>query len=274
MGAYMAIAGAVMAAGGTWMAAGEADDAFKSLEKYKDKYIPDPAKLNRDYFGELLENLHSAEKLSTDIGRGDLERTMALREQATPGITEGMRGAADALFPLLRGELPPGVLDAFSRAGGASSVGSGFGGTGFGFLNQGLFGARGSLGAMQTGFGLLPSLLNALPNSNSPSAGAFLQAIMTPMQRAQTQVQWRGQNLGLALKMADMPSSNQVWANYLSNTGSSLMGGGMTGMAGGGSPGSMFGLGGGGVGAGVGPTGSTAPSGGTITNPGYITPLP
>jgi hypothetical protein len=149
--------------------------------------------------------------------------------------------AMDSITPLLAGELPPSVLAAFKSAGGASTVGLGMGGSGFGFLNTGLFGARGSLGAMQTGFGLLPALMSTLPNINSPSSAAFLQSIMTPAQRVQTQLQIRQQNLGIESQLAGMPTSKEVWGQSLQEAGGALAGGAMTAGMGGG-----FGGGGGG----------------------------
>jgi hypothetical protein len=186
---------------------------------------------------------------------------MRLREKALPGITKTTQGALDAIAPLLKGELPPAVLEAYARAGGASTVGSGFGGSQFGFLNTGLFGARGALGAMQQGFGLLPALMSTLPNVNSPSTAAFLESIMTPAQRVQTQLQVRGQNIQSKIALTGLPSSGEVWGSGMQQVGGAMLGGAVSG-GGGAGGGGLFGSAGGGGGT---------PN--TITGANYITPL-
>ncbi len=231
-----------------------ASDWQPSYEKYTD-----------EYFNNLDKYAPQAEKLSSDIGKADLTSALALREQALPGIGAATKSAAEALFPLLRGELPDSVLRAFNTSGAASSVGGGFGGSGFGFLNQGLFGARGALGAMQTGYSLLGSLLNTMPRVNSPSASSFLNQIITPQQRVGDQLAFRQQQIGIGLAAAGMPSGNDAWANYIEgvagvNAGGGG-GGGFSGVgagAGGGFGGSMGGAMGGGAAAGGGAFGGGA----------------
>jgi hypothetical protein len=236
------------------------------LQAGQDKWLPNIDKYTDDYFADLDKYLPEADRLADSVGTSDTERALAMQEQAMPGISEGRKGAFDALMPLLRGELPPAVMESFMRAGGASTAGTGFGGSGFGFLNTGLFGAKGALGAMQTGYGLLPALMSTLPQVNSPSTASFLNAIMSPAQRTQTQMQIRGQNLQNAAQVAGMPTSGEVWGSSMQQVGGALLGGAV-GMGGGGAGGMMGGMMGGGA-----PSGGGA-GGGTISSPNYVTPL-
>lgn len=238
-----------MGIGGAALSAGEANKKRGELRSAQEKWLPNIDEYTNKYFNDLLGYSDEATKLADTVAEGDMARSLRLRETALPGVGKATMGALDAIAPLLRGELPASAMAAFQRAGGASTAGLGMGGSGFGFLNTGMFGARGALGAMQTGFGLLPALMSTLPHINSPSSAAFLQSIMTPAQRTQSQLQIRGQNLGIESQVAGMPTSKEVWGQSLQEAGGALAGAGMTAGMGGG----FGGMGGGG--------GNTIPSG-------------
>lgn len=261
-----AVVGAGLIAGGSASSASGAKKKRNELQAAQDRWLPNIDKYTDDYFADLVDYTDDADKLADTVATQDTERAMAIQEQAMPGMAEGRKRAFDALMPLLRGELPPSVMDAFMRSGAASSVGSGFGGSGFGFVNQGLFGAKGALGAMQAGYGLLPALMSTLPQVNSPSTASFLQAIMSPAQRTQTQMQIRAQNMTNAAQLAGLQTGSEVWGSSMQQVGGALLGGAV-GMGGGGAGGmSMMGMGGGG--------GGGSPSGGTgMGSPNWVTPL-
>lgn len=266
MGAVaLGVAAVALIAGGSAMSAKGAKKRRNELQAAQDRWLPNMDKYTEDYFNDLVGYTDEADRLADTVASQDTDRAMSIQEQAMPGITEGRKRAFDSLMPLLRGELPPSVMDAFMRSGAASSVGSGFGGSGFGFVNQGLFGARGALGAMQTGYGLLPALMSTLPQVNSPSTASFLNAIMSPAQRTQTQMQIRQQNMNNAAQVAGMQTGGEVWGSSMQQVGGALLGGAV-GMGGGGGMGMMGGMGGGG--------GGGSPSGGTgMGSPNWVTPL-
>lgn len=271
MGAIAIAAGVVgvgLIAGGSASSASGAKKKRNELQAAQDRWLPNIDKYTDDYFADLVDYTDEADKLADTVASQDTDRALAMQEKAMPGVTEGRQKAFDALMPLLRGELPPAVMDAFMRSGAASSVGSGFGGSGFGFVNQGLFGARGALGAMQTGYGLLPALMSTLPQVNSPSTASFLNAIMSPAQRTQTQMQIRGQNMQNAMALSGMQTGSEVWGSSMQQVGGALLGGAV-GMGGGGMGGMMGGMGGGGAGGG----GGAAAGGSSIGSPNWVTPL-
>lgn len=241
MGAIaLAVVGAGIGIAGTAMSASSADKKISKLRSARDKWLPDIDAYTNQYFEDLNQYSGEASDIADTVGMSDVDRALAMRERAAPGFSKVTSSAMDSIIPLLRGELPPGVMDAFMRSGAASSVGSGFGGSGFGAVNQGLFGARGALGAMQTGFGLLPALMSTLPNVNNPSTAMFLQSIMTPAQRTSSQLQIRGQNIAIEQTAAGMPTSGEVWGSFMQETGGAMMGAGMMGaMGGGGGGGTM-----------------------------------
>lgn len=261
MGAVAAvIAGAALIAGGSAMKSDAASKKGRALREAEDMWLPNtPGGYASDYFSELEGYNPRATRLADDIGSSDMARALRMREQALPGFNAAAAGGVNALAPLLRGELPPAILDAYSRAGAASSVGSGFGGSGFGFLNTGLFGARGALGAMQTGYSLLPALMSTMPNINSPSSAAFLQAIMTPAQRMQSALQFRQQQLGLRGIASGMQTGGDIWGSGMQQVGGILLGGAM----GGGGMGGMMGGGG---------SGFTVPQGAAAAQSGVNLP--
>jgi hypothetical protein len=240
--------------GGTVLNASSASKKRKQLLADQERWLPNIPLYHKQYFEDLERYRPEAEELARDIGESDLDLALNLRERATPGITEGLRRSGDSIFSLMRGELPDSVMDAYSRAGGAASVGSGIRGD-MNFLNQGLFGARGALGAMEFGYGLLPSFLGAAPNIQVPSSMSFLGQVMTPGARTSTQMAVRGQNLGVSSTAAGMPTSAETWGGFMTGVGGMLMGGGMMGMGGGG-------MGGGGTGSPS--SGGGAPSGGYV----------
>lgn len=220
-----AVVGAGLIAGGTASSAKGAKKRRNELQAAQDRWLPNIDQYTEDYFNDLVGYTDEADRLADTVASQDTERAMSIQEQAMPGIGEGRKRAFDALMPLLRGELPPAVMDAFMRSGAASSVGSGFGGSGFGFVNQGLFGARGALGAMQTGYGLLPALMSTLPQVNSPSTASFLNAIMSPAQRTQTQMQIRQQNMNNAAQLSGLQTGGEVVGSSMQQVGGMLLGG-------------------------------------------------
>lgn len=228
--ALAAIAGIAAIAGGSFMEGKDKDKNKKALREAEDMWLPEtPGGYASDYFSEMIGFNRSATKLADEITDADFDRVMRMREKALPGIGKATASHMDAIAPLLKGELPPEVLAAFKRAGGASTVGGGFGGSPFGFLNTGLFGARGSLGAMQQGSTLLTSLIGTLPNVNPTSSLAFLQAIMTPAQRTTAALQFRQQQLGMRQAWAGMQGSGGVYGDSLQQVGGILLGGAMGG---------------------------------------------
>lgn len=233
MGAFAIAAGIVGAgliAGGTASKSSAAGKTQKMLREAEDMWLPEtPGGYASDYFSEMMGFTPTAKKLADETGQSDFDREMRFREQALPGIGKATAGAMDALAPLLKGELPPNVLAAFKSAGGASTANLGFGGSGFGFLNTGIFGAKGALGAMQTGFGLLPALMSTLPTVNSPGTAQFLQAIMTPAQRTQSALQFRQQQLGLRNMQAGANTPGGETGSGMTQIGGILLGGAMGG---------------------------------------------
>ncbi len=221
---------------GAGMQANSNSHKISDVKALASDWHPDYGAYTDEYFKNLARYQPEASALSDTIGKSEMNSALTLRESALPGIGKATQDAATALFPLLKGELPPEILRAFNTSGAASSVGGGFGGSGFGFLNQGLFGARGALGAMQTGYSMLGSLLSTMP-------------------RVGDQLAFRQQQIGIGLSAAGMPSGNDAWANYIEgvagvNAGQSARGGGMNfGGGGGGSSGGVsggWGTGGGG----------------------------
>lgn len=233
MGAIaLAAVGLAAGVGGAAMSANSAKKKRSAMDAATDKWLPNIDQNQKAFFGDLEQYQDQAAGLSREIGQQQTTDALALREQMFPGMSQSVRDAMSSIAPLLRGELPKGVQDAFTRAGGASSVGLGMGGSGFGALNNGLFGARGALGAMQTGFGLLPALMSTAPQLNNPTTMSFLSNLMTPAQRTQSDLQVRGQNIGVAQTVAGMPTSSDVWGSFMQQSGGALMGGGLTAMGG------------------------------------------
>jgi len=231
------VVGVGMGAAGTALEAGAAGDKRKRLAAAKDQWLPDIEGDISSYYKDMEKYLPSAGRLSSGAAKMDQETLLALRERALPGVGKAQQDQLASILPLLKGELPKGVIDSFMRSGGASSVGSGFGGSGFGFLNQGLFGARGSLGAIQLGSGLLSALLGNAGIPNSPGTAGFLSQITSPGQRTATQMQIRGQNIGIEGQIAGMKTGNEVWGDWLQESGGALMGAGLMGMGAGGGAG-------------------------------------
>jgi hypothetical protein len=224
--ASMVSPGFAMSLVGMGLGASGADKRRAEYERSFDRWLPTTNLYQRDYFRDLGTYLPEASKLSRDVGQAEYDSLLAQRERALPGYGAALQQGATGIFELMKGELPQGVLNNFMRAGGANSAMLGMGGSSYDALNTGLFGARGSLGAMQTGFGLLPALLGALPNPQATSVSSFLQSgVMNPQARTQTQLAVRGQNIGIANQLAGMPTSTDMWGQGLTSMGGQIMGG-------------------------------------------------
>lgn len=229
-----------MAAGAIFRIAGgitggiAADQRRKRWEDFMNNLRePDPTVESRNWFKDLNRFYPQANKLSEMARTDEMKQNLALREMALPGYGEAVRGAMGSVMPMVRGELPAGVQRAFTRAGGASTVGMGMGGSGFGALNTGLFGARGSLGAIQTGMGLLPTILSTVPSVSAPTTMGLLGQLLTPMQRVNLQMQLRQQKIGMQGTLESMPTALDSWSAHLNESGAMLMGGGGASMGGG-----------------------------------------
>lgn len=200
----------------------------------------DPRTEEGNWFDSMELYYPRANKLSQRARSDEMRQNLALREQALPGIGQATTDAMSSISPLLRGELPSSVASAYQRAGGASTLGRGFGGSQFGALNTGLFGARGALGAIETGMGLLPRLLSTLPNVSAPTTMGLLGQLMTPQQRINHIMNLRNQQIGMTNTLESMPTALDSWSSHLNESGAMLMGGGGAAMGG------MGGMGGGG----------------------------
>jgi len=235
--------GAAAAAGGGYLSAqGGKKQAAKLLDA-QNKWLPTFD--NSKYFSDLSSFAPESMDLANKVNQNSFDQALKFREEALPGSQAGLQAGSKGVFDLMQGKLPEGVWRNFMRSGGASSVGKGWGGSGFGDLTTGLFGAEGSLKGMQIGFSLLPTLFGVgIPNAPVMAPWAALQNIATPAQMAQTQLGVRGQNLGLQTAAAGIPNSSQTWGSTLGSIGGALMGAGATGMMGGGMGGAGAGSGG------------------------------
>lgn len=225
------VAGALLDIGGNALFA---ESASKHRKEFKgmmdDLHTPNVGQLEADYFRDLDKYTPEAIRLTQQMRDAELAGSLKLREQALPGITQATSNAMASIMPLLRGELPSSVARAYQNAGGASTVGSGFGGSGFGFLNTGLFGAKGALGAIQTGMGLLPSLLSTMPQISSPNPMNLLgEGVMNTQARTNLEMMLRQQQIGMNTTLSQMPNRMDVWAAGMKQAGQSLMGGGQGG---------------------------------------------
>lgn len=232
-------AGAVMRIAGGITGGIAADQRRKRYEDFiQGLKEPDPTQEAANWFGDLNQFYGKANQLSQRAREDELTQNLALRERALPGISSATSTMMGNIQSLMRGELPQGVLDNYIRAGGASTVGAGFGGSGFGALNTGLFGARGSLGAMQAGMGLLPTLLSTMPNVSAPTTMGLLGQLLTPEQRVNLQMNIRNQKIGMENQLESLPTALDSWSQHLNESGAMLMGGGGASMGmGGGSAG-------------------------------------
>lgn len=246
-----AVAGAALLIGGAGMSGNSATKKRKQLLGYQNAELPNYDLYNQNYYGDLSQYEDQSRGIAMRANEDLTQLALNRQERALPGVRNAISTGFEQLMPLLRGELPQSVLDNFKRSGGASSVGLGFGGSGFGDLNAALFGARGSLAAMQMGYGMLPALLGAAPQFGTQSPTAFLEGLMTPGQMAQTQLGVRGQNVSLAQTGAGMDTASDVWGGMLGFLGGTLMGGVGGGMGGGGGPTMGYG---GSFGTGAGPS--------------------
>src|SRR3990170_3269183 len=179
--------------GGTALEASAATKKRKQLLGYQQSDLPDINRYTENFFGDLSQYEDQSRGMAMRANEDLTNLALSRRERALPGVGNAVATGFEAITPLLRGELPPAVLENFRRSGNAASVGLGFGGSGFGDLNSALFGARGSLQAMQLGYSFLPALLGAAPQFGTQSPTSFLEGIMTPAQQAQTQLGVRGQ---------------------------------------------------------------------------------
>lgn len=230
-------AGAVMRIAGGITGGIAADQRRKRYEDFMAGLRePNPTQEAGNWFSDLNQFYNQANTLSQRARSDELTQDLALRERAIPGSTAAINAGMANVSDLLAGRVPQSVMNNFIRAGGASTVGGGWGGSGFGALNTGLFGARGSLGAIQTGMGLLPTMLSTMPNLQAPTTMGLLGQLLTPEQRVNMQMQIRQQKIGMENQLESLPTALDAWSQHLNESGAMLMGAGTMGMGGGGNP--------------------------------------
>jgi hypothetical protein len=223
-----AILGAGFRIAGGFLSADAADDRRERWENFMNSLpTPDAKKEAQAWFDEMNQFYEPARKLSERAQTDEMAQGLRLREMALPGYGQGLRSAMSGVNSMLQGEFTPGELSTWSRVGGASTAGLGFGGSLFGALNTGLYGVRGARGAMAEGIGLLPTLLSATPQlSQSSSTMGLLGNLLTPMQRVDLQMRLRQQRIGMQMTLEEMPTGQDSWAAHLNESGAMLLGGG------------------------------------------------
>lgn len=204
---------------------------------------PDVGQLEGQYFTDLDKYLPQAEKVSKETQSADWNNQMALRESALPGFGAGLANAGKSLWPMLSGQFSPWMNQQFASSGGALGVGTGMGGGGYQGMIAG-FGGLDRARQMQTqAYSMLPILLGAMPHLQGSSTIDFLnQGIMNPQQRTNLEMQLRQQQIGMNNTLLGLPTSSDMWAQHLNESGAMLMGGGGMGMGGGGGGGSSSGF--------------------------------
>lgn len=239
-GVALAAVGAGAGAFGASQKSKAAKQKYKLLEDSQNKWLPDISRYQKEYFDDLEKYQGEANRLARSQGQFDLDTALALREHALPGSVEATRNAIQNNLDLAQGKFPSWMTHLFNVSSGANAFGTGFGGSGFGRNLAGLGSLDRAMAYQAQGTSLYQALLGAMPNVAVPTGSYYLNQLMNPQQRTQTQLQVRNQNLGLVSQMAGMPKSGDIWGDYSQSIGGSLFSigagmatGGMSGMGGG-----------------------------------------
>lgn len=228
---YMAVAGLVMGAGGTFLKGRSGDIVRKRLGSIADTPGLDIEALSSEALKNQGRLLPEAQALVGQEATGRQALMDQLAEQSLPGWGAEKTKVKAIADQLLAGEVPRDVQEFVQRKTAANILG-GVGGAG-GF-------SGGSIGASQWGrnLGILStqaqqqglSWLNALrgmsPTATPQSAFGFTGPDAS--QFLNIRGNERTQRMNLLAGAAQIPGQTAAWGNWLSSTGGTLLGAGLT----------------------------------------------
>jgi len=257
MGAIAAaVVGAGMLTGGTWMAANSAGRRKKNLQRIAETPGIDMGEAAGDAISAVKQNQQGAQDIVARENQFNTSQRVSMLEQMVPGFSGMQKQRTQMASDLMAGNLPPAVKNAIFRLSAAKSF-SGWGGGGQAGENLALRDIGvGTLEAMQGGANLFQSIL---ASSQPGQQGSALGLIgLNGASGVDVRSRERAMRMAAMTTAVGAPGKTDVWANMLSQTGSSVLGGAMGSMGGGG--GGMGGGGGSAYGYSAGGGGGSAPT--------------
>lgn len=231
-----------MLTGGTWMAANSAGRRKKKLEQIAETPGVDMSEAAGDAIGAVRDNQVAAQDIAAAENKFNTAQRVSMLEQMVPGFSGLQKQRTAMAADLMAGNLPPAVKKAIFRLSSAKSFSGWGGGGGSGEALALRDIGVGTLDAMQGGANLFQSILASSQPGQQASALGLIG--LTGASGVDVRSRERAMRMAALTTAAGAPGKTDVWANMLSQTGSSVLGGAMGSMGGGG--GGMMGGGGGG----------------------------
>lgn len=177
------------------------------------------------------QNFGQASALAEKINRFNAGMRQDLLEESIPGYEPRKQQTSAILDSWLRGEIPQDVQDQVWDSAAGRALAGGFGGSGLGRnLTARDFGLT-SLGLMEKGIdktGQFNLQTASLELPDIVGISAFLG--VSPQELVALRSRERTEKMSYQSGAANAPSSKDVWAKYLNETGGQLAGMGLSGI--------------------------------------------
>jgi hypothetical protein len=198
---------------GTLLGANAASNTKKELRRIADTPgIDVGAQLT-----ELGDLAPKAEGLEARRNQFTTQQIQEILEQSIPGFKEAQAGRVGNAASLIRGELPPDVMDAVYRSGASRAVAGGYGGSGAGRNLVARDLGRTSLDLMDLGGRQLSGIIGSTPMATPASF------MLSPEQLLNLRSGERSQRMQAQTTAAGAPGATAVWGQGLQSMGKSLM---------------------------------------------------
>jgi hypothetical protein len=212
-----------LAAGGTAVSA----NAAKKQKQGMMNIANTPGLDLGEQIAESSALMPQTQKLESQRNIFNQQQLQQLLGMGIPGYEAMQKQRSGNVASMLRGELPPDVVQQIYRKGAARSVGGGYGGSpAMSNLTARDLG-RTSLDLMGLGSREMQALVSGTPMA-TPANFMF-----TPGDIAGLRSSERTQKLNMQMQAMGMPGPGQIWGKYMQNTGNSISSMGMQGWGGG-----------------------------------------
>lgn len=168
-------------------------------------------------YSELSNLAPQAEGLEARRNVFNTEQLQSILESSIPGYSESQTQRTKNAAALLRGELPPDVMEAVWRGGAAKALGGGFAGSGAGRNLVARDLGRTSLDLMNLGGQQFAGILGSTPMARPVNYS------LSPEQLIGLRSGERSQRMQAETTAAAAPGATAVWGQGLQSMGKSLM---------------------------------------------------
>lgn len=225
MGAALLGIGAGMGLGGAFLGGKAARQRKNQLNDIANMPGLNTTSIGAEALAGMESNFGAASELTKKINDFNIAERSDFLTGAIPGYEDRKAATLGITDSFLRGEIPQDVQDAIWDSAAGRAIAGGFSGSEFGRnLTAKDFGLT-SLGLMQSGLDRTSQINRDTASLEGPELVSVARNLgITPQELVSLRSGERSEKLRMLTGAAVAPGNKDVWAKYLTDTGSSMMG--------------------------------------------------